>query len=609
MQYQSKTTLWQLTEGQRLRYGAAIAAMGFSNLFVFAVPLVSRLALDHVVGADEPSPIAAWFLDGASLWVGEETRNLLFVAATAIAVLTAIAGVFLYLRSRWASVASEAIVRALRNRLYIHLNRLPCAYHDRADTGDLVQRCTSDVETVRVFLSTQVVEIGRAVLLLATVLPILYWLDPTMTWISVSVFPVIIAFAIYFFRRVKVLFKEMDEAEGAMTTVLQENLTGIRVVRAFARQDFEAEKFGVKNRAYRDRNYRLIKLLASYWAVSDLLCFGQIGLVLGFGAHYLLAGDMSVGTLYAFLTFVSLVIWPVRHMGRVLTDSGKAIVSLGRLREILASEEESYGDNSEESPARAARGEVEVRDLNFSFGDEPVLQGISLHVPAGKTLALLGPPGSGKSTLIQLMLRLYDYDDGEILIDGVEIRSLPREEVRDGIAAVLQEPFLYSRSVRSNVGLGKGNASDEQVFGAARAACVHDAIEGFEKGYDTLVGERGVTLSGGQRQRVALARALLKESPILVLDDSLSAVDTDTETQILEALRQREGQATTFIIAHRLSSVMHADEILVFEQGRIVQRGTHESLAREPGPYQRLWQIQGALENEIVQDLQSARRD
>ncbi|MDA0979196.1 MAG: ABC transporter ATP-binding protein [Proteobacteria bacterium] len=602
--------LWSQTAGFRQPFAIAILAMAVGYLFMFGAPLLATFSIDAIMAGDEfqTSPWVHRMATLANLGRPPAMMTYLLLAALGTIVLTAIAGLFFYVRGRYVALASEGIVRRLRDRLFDHLEHLPSAFHDRADTGDLVQRCTSDMETVRVFLSGQTIEISRAILMLIVVLPILFSLDARMAWLSLVTMPFLLVAAVIFFQKVKRLFEIVDESEAALTTVLQENLTGIRVVRAFARQEFETRKFAVKNATFRDNNNRLIGMMGIYYGFSDIVCLGQIGLLLIVGATWVIDGSLSVGTLFAFITYEGMIIWPIRHMGRVLTDSGKAIVAMGRLAEILSQPIESQ---NEQTPATRLSGQIRFNHVSFSYDKTPILKDISFEVNPGETLALLGPPGSGKSTIAQLLLRLYDYEPGDggrnsIRLGGHELCDLNRKYVRSQISIVMQEPFLYSNSIEGNLRIGRLDARQEDIVAATRDACIHESILSFPRGYGSMVGERGVTLSGGQRQRIAIARALLKAPPILILDDALSAVDTDTESRILESLKARRRHQTTIIIAHRLSTVMHADKILMLHDGEIVQQGNHETLSATGGVYQRLCAIQGAIQRQIEDDMVEA---
>ena len=600
--------IWQLMQGERLRYGVAIGALLLASCFLYLVPIVSSVVLDVIIS--DNSPGASPFLSLALEWIGgrDLLRANLWIAIVLILSLTGLAGLFTYLRGRWSALASEKIIRRLRDRLYDQLQHLPCSYYDRAETGDLIQRCTSDVETVRQFLINQVVEIGRAVLMLLVPLPLMFAIDARMTGISLILILPIAGFSVVFFQKVRNRFEAVDKAEGRLTSALQENLTGIRVVRAFARQQYEIQKFSRRNGEHKDLDYRLYWLLAGFWSTSDLLCMAQIALVVFTGGSWLASGSLGVGSFFFFLSAVNMFLWPVRMMGRILTELGKATVAIGRIQDILGHARESIpATTATVEPAAGVRGEIVFADVTFSHRDSTAaLENVSFRVTPGSTLALLGPSGSGKSTIVNLLLRLYDPGRGVIEMDGRDIATLDRKEVRRQISVVMQEPFLYLKTIRENLAVGRPAATHEEIAEASVTASVHETILQFEHGYETLVGERGITLSGGQRQRVALARALLKEPVILILDDALSAVDTETESFILEALQSRRGRHTTIVIAHRLSTLMHADEILVFDRGRIIQRGTHNDLKEEPGLYRRIWKIQNAHEEQLRHDLRAS---
>lgn len=588
-------------KGNRLMYFGAIISIGLATLFSFFSPLVIRLTVDSIIGGKEinaPSIVLRMIeaVGGTTILA----QNL-WICGLLLILLSALNGIFTFLKGKWTAMAAETTARNIRNKLYNHLQHVHYDYHVKAETGDVLQRCTSDVDTIRGFLAVQFVEIGRALFMLTLSLTIMMSLDVRMTLVSMIVVPFIFTFAIVFFMRVKKAFKASDEAEGRLSNVLQENLTGVRVVRAFARQDYETDKFDEKNADYRDLTYDLLKLLAGYWSSSDLLCMLQIGAVLTFGSYWASIGRISLGTLIVFITYESMLLWPVRQMGRILTDLGKSLVSLKRIEEIL--------ENPMEEPAEGEmkpviKGEIEFKNVTFGYDEaKPILKNVSFKVKAGQTVAILGPTGSGKTSLVHLLPRLYDFNEGSITIDGIDIRKIEKKWLRKNIGIVLQEPFLYSKSIIENIGLAKDNALEEEVYHAAQTASVHSVIQEFEQGYETMVGERGVTLSGGQKQRVAIARTLILNSPVLIFDDSLSAVDTETDTAIRKALSQRDKSTTTFIISHRITTLSEADFIVVLDEGQVAQIGTHQELISQEGLYNRIWSIQNALEEDTVDEL------
>jgi ATP-binding cassette subfamily B protein len=602
-----------LMHGYRLRYSCALLCLVGATMLNYSVPLIGSITIDFAVLQKTVEPDTPLPMRGLLNLMGgrEHLSSNLWLVPVVMVLFSLAAGVFSYLKGWQASLASDGIARRLKNNLYDHLNHLPARHHDKSDTGDLVQRCTSDVETTRVFLSTQVMDIGNAIILSGTALPMMLMINVPMTLVSFALIGPIIAYGYFYFRKVRHVFKAVEEAESALTGVVQENLTGIRVVRAFSRHDHERSKFAEPNAAYRDRAIRMIKMLAWYWSISDLVALSQIGLTLLVGAHWVTTGQITIGMLFAFLSFLGIMMWPVRQLGRILTDLGKTTVALSRIHEILSVKREPEPTNPPPSPS-AFSGSITVSDLHFNHAATPLpavgrgaLNGISFAVKPGETLAILGPSGSGKSTLMHLLLRLYDFDRGSIKFDGHEISDLPRKQVRDQIGVVMQEPFLFSKSLRENLRLGRGDAPDAAIENAAQAASIHDTILTFKHGYETVIGERGVTLSGGQRQRVAIARAVLREAPILILDDAMSAIDAETETIILDALKSRRGSTTTLVIAHRLATLVHADRIIVLDHGRIIQTGTHENLSQQEGLYRRLWEIQTNVESEFRDELNS----
>ncbi|MBK1876162.1 ABC transporter ATP-binding protein [Pelagicoccus mobilis] len=602
--------VWQLIAGYRSMYLWAALALFISTSFQFIIPLIGSATIDYVLTEPEAgktansSPLLRYVMD---LIGGEElVSTRLWIPLIAMVIFAALGGLFNYYQKLAAAKASDGICKRMKDQLYDHIQRLTNRYLDHdTQTGDLVQRCTSDVETTRIFLAAHVVEIGRSVILVLTVLPIMLSMHVGLTIASLGLLPIIILYSYLYIKKVKHLFTEVDEAEGRLTSLVQENITGIRVVRAFGRHDYEIEKFEKPNSEYRDTSLKLINTMSWFWSISDIVSLTQIGIALIASAYLAIQGSVSVGTIFAFLALINMVLWPVRMIGRILTDFGKTSVALKRINEILTQPFETETDDISCKPDTAAQGSIELDQVSFSHSsDSKTVEDISLSVSPGETLAILGPSGSGKTTLMHLLLRFYDCDSGTIKLDGNDIKTLDRSYLRAQFGVVLQEPFLYSRSIRSNIQFGVSQANQIEIEEAARMACIHDTIQTFTDGYETEIGEKGITLSGGQRQRVAISRALLRNPPILLLDDALSAVDNETESSIIQALQSRRGKSTTIVIAHRLSTLAHADKIVVLEGGRITQFGTHKTLTEEDGLYQRLWNIQTKLEETLAAETQ-----
>jgi ATP-binding cassette subfamily B protein len=578
---------WRMMTGYRRTYLVSTVSMGVAAVMNTLTFLLLRYFIDNYFDATQPH---------SPLWV-------IVAGFVALAVGQAF---FTFTSRRLAAKTAEGIAQRLRNYLYDHIQRLPFVYHDKTQTGELLQRATSDVDTIRRFFADQAIEAGRIVMLFVVNFAALLYLDWTLAWFSIIVVPIVMVISLFFFRRVEKAYEQYQEQEAKLSSTLQENLTGVRVVKAFARQEYEEQKFDKENVAkYRKGRYLLL-MHALFWPITDILCGLQMLAGFVFAGWMTINGDITVGTYLAYAGLVVWIIWPLRNLGRLIVQMSESLVSFGRVSQVVREDREPVVEGSVH-PAGAVRGEVTFENVEFSYAgtDRSALHGISFTVRPGQSVALMGATSSGKSSLMNLLPRFYEYTGGRILLDGAELAEYPRHYLRQQIGIVEQEPFLFSRTVRDNITYGVGrHVSDEEVIEAAQAAAIHDVILAkLPDGYDTLVGERGITLSGGQKQRVAIARTLLKDPRILILDDSTSAVDFETEALIRQALRRLMVGRTTFIIAHRIQSVMDADLILVLDHGRIVQRGTHEELVTQDGTYRRIYLAQTRLEAELEEEL------
>ena len=614
--------LWIVLGTDRPLYAGAIAVQALAATFSYVVPLVPQAVIDGVFSAPgtRMGAMSAWIIK--MLGGADVVRADLWKPGVVIAVAAVAAGLLNVLRGWMTARAAQRSVRRLRERVHARLVRLPVPFFDANESGDLLQRATSDVDTVQNVLANQIAEMGRAILLLLIAIPLMFAIDWRMAIASTVLAIPVVAFAGLYFRTVSDRFRTKDEAEGRLTAKAQENIAGIRVVRAFGRQSFERAEFRERNAAHRDADIRLFDGLSQFWALSDVTCLAQILVVLMVGLTLVSGGSLGAGEFFFFLFATNMYIWPIRHLGRMLADLGKAAVAIERLHAIMDPAAEDAGDEvrgearseargeaagdasrsaSETVPVHAAlpAGGIRFEGVRFSYPrGNTVLDGVNLTVGAGETVAIMGPSGCGKSTLAALLLRFHEPTSGRITIGGTDIRSLDRSLLRSRIASVLQPPFLYSRSIRENVAIVRPELPVAAIAEAADSAAIHDSVLRFQRGWETVIGERGITLSGGQRQRLAIARALVRDADILLLDDALSAVDGDTERHILNAMRARRGRVPTIVIAHRLSTLAEADRIVVMEHGRVTDQGTHTELIARDGLYKRLWAIQAELEDE-----------
>ena len=556
------------------------------------IPQVIRISVDGVLGSDL-SKIPEWvkaFLSEET--IRENPGKMLTIAAFAVILLAAINIAANYYSKVFAAKGSESFVKGMRDQLYDHIQKLPYSWHVKNQTGDIIQRCTSDVDVVRNFVTNQLMEVFRIIFLIVFYMVIMFSMNVKISLIAVSFFPIVILYSGYFFSKIAQHFQEADEAEGILSSVVQENLTGVRVVRAFGRESFERKRFDEKNERFAGLWIYLGKFLSLYWSIGDLITGIQILTVICMGVLFTVDGNLTVGEFIAFVSYNSSMAWPVRSLGRIISEMSKAGVSIDRIAYILDEKEE------EDRPGvtkPAINKDIVFDKVNFKYEEgAAVLKDVSFTVPAGKTFAILGNTGSGKSTLVHLLNRLYDLPDGcgKITIGGVDIRDIDRQYLRSQIGMVLQEPFLYSGSIKENVGITMESSAFDDIREACEIACVDSAIDSFTDGYETIVGERGVTLSGGQKQRVAIARMLVEHTPVMIFDDSLSAVDAQTDAMIREALKKRMAGTTVILIAHRITTLMQADCIMVLEDGVVAEMGSHEQLMEHHGIYRRIYDIQ-----------------
>lgn len=563
-------------DGAKRYFVTAIVASLFMTLLNSLTPQIFRFTIDAVLGSDEYPFLAE------NLWV----MGILLIGTSLLS------GACMFICRYHTAKAGENFAENMRNALFAHVQKIPMIWHDRNQTGDIIQRCTSDTEVIRNFVVKQLLEVFRTIFLVTVSFGMMVSMNRKLAFMVLLFVPIVVAYSSIFYRLIARRFTDADEAEGMLSTVVQENATGVRVVRAFGREKFEMDRFRERNDAFAELWIKLGTISGLYWGVGDLITGLQVVAVIVLGAVEAVHGNITVGEFVAFASYNTSLVWPIRGLGRILSDMSKAGVSFERVDYIIQEAEEAYGKKVEE-PTESY--DVSFEQVTFAYNEgQTVLKDVSFNIPQGTTLGILGGTGSGKSTITQLLTRFYELEDGNgvIKIGGKDVREIPLEEVRRQVGIVLQEPFLYSKTIKENIAAANPGVTMEEIRAAAKIACVDDAIMSFPDGYDTIVGERGVTLSGGQRQRVAIARMLLQKAPIMIFDDSLSAVDSETDYLIRNALKEHMKDATVILVSHRITTLMSANKIMVLHQGEIEEMGTHNELIHQDGIYRKIYDIQ-----------------
>lgn len=525
-------------------------------------------------------------------------------------LISILRGISMFISSNLTASSTENAIKRLRDTLFLHIQRLPLNYFNKIQTGELIQRCTGDVETIRKFASMQVVESLRMFVIFTTAFLMMLSINVQYALIAISTLPVILISSLYFFKKEGKVWNQHEKQQDLLTSMVQGNLSGIRVVQAFAREDFEIRKFTHLNIEKRKWGMKLIRLHSIYWPSSDFIVHFQIALSVFMGGYLIITGVISVGEYIAFYSYALMITWPLRRLAQLVSEMGMTTVAIDRVYSILDSKIEINTNTNVNSAS--LKGEIEFENVFFRYDDKSnyVLNDLSFIIKTGEKVAFMGPAGSGKSSIVSLLMKFYEPKSGVIKINGINTNNYTREFIRGKIGVVLQKPFLFSTSIRNNIAYSKPDIQTDAVIESARTAHIHEIIEDtFPDSYDTVVGEKGVTLSGGQKQRVTLARTLLKNPDILILDDTTSSVDIYTEYKIQKALDSAAEDKTTIVIAHRITSVKDCDRIFILEKGRITACGSHNELIQKDNFYSKVYNLQNIIEKEIYDEMKYSISD
>lgn len=592
-------------QGSKRFFGLAILFVCMLVLFELIDPKIIGYTVDFVIGNEEDIPA---FLRE---WVGtlggrEYVLDHLWIFSGVVIGFALLGALCRYFFQLFNSMGAEHLVKRMRDTLYGHIARLPYSWQDSNKTGDIIQRCTSDVDMIKNFLSEQLTNLFRMIVMIALALYFMGRIHLLLTLVASVFIPIMVPYCIFFRSRIRSSFEKIDTEEGRLSAIAQENLTGVRVVRAFGREKYERDRFEKKNEEYTGLWVTMMQILSNFWRINDIICAVQVLTILSLGAYFTICGEMSAGDYVAYMSYNGLLIFPVRQLGRVISDLGKAGISIDRIMYIMNAKEEGDAPDAVDYPGN---GDIVFDHVSFGYKEgTEVLKDVSFTIKKGQTVGILGPTGSGKSTLVHLLDALYELPgeggqgpgdgnpvSGSISINNVDIRRIRKSQLRSHIGIVLQEPYLFSRSIRENIRIAREDAGRKEIEQAVEMASLTESIERFTDGYDTYVGERGVTLSGGQKQRTAIAQMLVRRPDIMIFDDSLSAVDAKTDANIRQRLKAVSKGTTTLLISHRVTTLMHADLILVLQDGMIKEQGTHEELVAKNGRYRKIFDLQGEV--------------
>lgn len=579
---------WKILKNNRLTYFLSMISTIFIQIFSGLTPIVIMITVDSIIGDKE---YKYDILEKAVNLIGgrDFLRSHIYILAFVIVILTGISCIFIFLRNYYSNVACENLIYNLKEKMYNKFLNIDIRCLNDYSTGDLIQRSSSDIETVRKLFSTQLVNAFGSIATIVLVIIVMSLINLKLAMISISLCIVISFLSYVFYGKIGKIFKETDEAESQLMVFIKEALFNIRVIKAFNREDYILKLFREKNEEFNITQNKFMKTSAKFRAVNDFLTFLQLAIILVVGGYETISGRMNFGDLIAFVIYINMIIWPIRQMGQLLSDMAKASVSISRIYEVLDLPEEDYEYGIRDV---SFSEKIEFKNVSLVINDNTVLDDISFAINAGESLGVIGSTGSGKSMIVYLLLGLFEVTSGEILIDGINIKEINKRYLREKISAIMQDSELFNMSILENVKITNDNIDDKSVFNATEVSSIHNEILNFSSKYETVIVDNGGNLSGGQKQRISIARGLLKPFEVLILDDSLSAVDMNTDLKINNALKSMDKKFTFIFISHRISTITNCDNIIVMDDGKIVESGKHNDLIMKNGIYSKINEIQ-----------------